>query len=368
MLTLAAYLHRLDPFAIQFTESFGLRWYGLSYLAGFIAAYLLIRHLARTGRSTLNAQAVVDLVFAVAIGTVVGGRLGYCVFYQPSLLVSFEPGFPFWGVLKLNQGGMASHGGVIGIVIACLLFARKHKVSSLHLLDLCAVSGGIGVFFGRIANFVNGELVGRRVDEAFPLAVKFPQDLPYVEFTDNAQLAAFAERIDEIGAAQLGFTGEQFQAMATAAEPGQPFTDAVNRIITLTQQRTPAGDAMAAAIEPLLIPRHPSQVYQALGEGLLMFAILMLVWLRPRKPGVIGAWFLMSYAVLRIIGEQFRQPDAHIGYYDILGAKITQGQWLSFVMLSAGAALLWYWARRPVPKLGGWFRPAPPNAPAKSSD
>lgn len=349
---LAAYLHRIDPFAVQFTETLGLRWYGLSYLAGFVVAYLMVRHLARSGRSPLKPADVADFVFAVAIGTVIGGRLGYCIFYSPALLIRFDTSFPFWGVLRLNDGGMASHGGVIGIVVACLLFARSRKVSSLHLLDLCSATGPLGVLFGRLANFINGELVGREVSANFPLAVKFPHDLEYLP---PEELAKLKPAIDRVGPELLGFNGQQFVDMAHARIEG--LTDAINRVVTLTRDNTPVGDTLAEAIEPLLVPRHPSQLYQAAGEGLVVFVILMLVWLRPRKPGVVGAWFLMSYAVLRIVGEQFRQPDGHISHLEYAQFGVTRGQLLSFAMLSVGAVLLWYWARRPADRVGGWLRP-----------
>src|SRR5690606_2859466 len=105
-------------------------------------------------------------------GTLIGGRLGYCLFYKPELLISFSSGFPFWGVLEVHKGGMASHGGILGIMVACWLFARREKIPTLHAIDVAAFGGQWGVIYGRIANFINGELYGREASEGFKWAVK----------------------------------------------------------------------------------------------------------------------------------------------------------------------------------------------------
>lgn len=351
---LATYLHRIDPFALQLWEDGGLRWYGLSYIAGLIVGYLLVRQIARSGRSPLSPALVADFVFTVALGMVIGGRLGYCIFYQPSLLIEFGGEFPFWGVLALNHGGMASHGGVLGILAACLIFARRKKISSLHLLDLCALNSGLGIFFGRIANFVNGELVGRPVHGDLAWAVKFPQDLVYapVEVLESLKLT-----IDQVGPKLFDMNGSQWMAMVNKG--GAYYDHAVHLLITGIQKHTASGDVLATAVEPLLVARHPSQIYQALGEGLSLFVILTLIWLKPRKPGVISACFLIGYAVFRIIGEQFREPDAHIASLEFAHWGVTRGQLLSSVMIVAGAIMLAVTARRDVPKIGGWIGPKP---------
>ena len=153
-----AYFHRLDAFAIQFPEGFwvpGIRWYGLSYMAGFLVGWLLLRWLARSGRSTLPPEAVGDFLFYLIAGTIVGGRLGYCIFYQPELF------WPPSGVLMVWKGGMASHGGFIGVILGGILFARRQSISALHLVDLAAFACPPGICFGRLANFVNAELWGK---------------------------------------------------------------------------------------------------------------------------------------------------------------------------------------------------------------
>ena len=190
MLLLAdPWLHNLDPFAIDLTGTFvgdlmggGIRWYGLSYLAGFVIGYLLIRRVLTVGVSPLKPTQAMDLVVTIAICVVLGGRLGYVVFYQPSLFVEFTGDVPFWGVFMINKGGMASHGGILGGIGGCLFFAwrkncstPKHKFA--HLLDLMAFGAPLGILCGRIANFINGELIGRACERDFPLAVQFPQEI-----------------------------------------------------------------------------------------------------------------------------------------------------------------------------------------------
>ncbi len=144
LLPLAAWVHNLDPFAIRFTSDIGIRWYGLSYLLGFAIGYLLIRRVVAVGRTPLTREQIGDLVVTLAIGLVVGGRLGYAVFYQRSLLTDFSADFPWWGLLAINQGGMASHGGMIGGMAACFWFAYRRGIPAMHLLDILAFGVPLG--------------------------------------------------------------------------------------------------------------------------------------------------------------------------------------------------------------------------------
>jgi phosphatidylglycerol:prolipoprotein diacylglycerol transferase len=333
MLTfLAAYLHAIDPYAVMLWEGGPVRWYGLSYLLGFFVAYLLVRRVARVGRSTLQPQHAGDLVMAMAFGIVVGGRVGYVVFYRPDLLWTFSDSLPYWDLLAINKGGMASHGGMIGAVLAGWLYARYSRHGThdpLHILDLAVFAGPLGVFFGRIANFINGELIGRPCSPSLPWAVKFPQEMSH---WTNAQLA-------------------QLRPLAGVMPNANLHLD-IRYQLGLIIDQVQAGNArVIGLVEPLLTPRHPSQIYQALLEGLLLFVLLAAVWAKPRKPGVIGGLFCLLYAGLRIVGEQFRQPDAHIGF-QWLG--MTRGQWLSIGLLLAGVALLVTATRRKLKPLGGW--------------
>jgi phosphatidylglycerol:prolipoprotein diacylglycerol transferase len=366
---LAAYLHRIDPFALELWDGVGIRWYGLSYIGGFLAAYLLIRGLTRRGLTQLDTPRVADFIFAVALGTVVGGRLGYCVFYSPALLVDFSADPPFWGVLALNRGGMASHGGLIGIVVACILYARRLGISALHLLDLSALAAGIGICFGRIANFINGELVGRPAPPDLPWAVKFPtviRDWPAVA---PDKLAGLTPLVEQLGPEHLPVTPGLWRVEVAANPLSATVYQTLDRIIELTRTAGPAGDTAAAMLRPLLTPRHPSQLYEALLEGVVVFAVLFWIWRKPRKPGVVGGAFLLIYAVVRIIGEQFRRPDLEIAHLEFAALGVTRGQLLSLAMLLAGVAYLWIAARRPADPLGGWRRkpgtqPQTPHAAA----
>ncbi len=326
---LAAWLHTIDPYAIKLWDGGPIRWYGLSYLLGFIIAYLLIRRVVQAGQSTLPVKRVADLVVTLAIGIVVGGRLGYVIFYKPSLLWEFYNSLPFWGVLAINQGGMASHGGMIGGIIAAGLFARRHHQSMLHLIDLLAFGAPLGLFFGRIANFINGELYGRPCSDDFIFAVKFPQEI--VDMSPPA-LIELADRFD--------LTGRTYDSL-------------VSGLLTRIQ----AGDpAVIQAVEPLLTPRHPSQLYAAVLEGLVVFAVLLLAWRRPRKPGIIAGLFCTTYALMRIINELFRMPDSHLLDREFAAWGVTRGQWLSVLLLLGGLLLLYLARRSRNNPMGGYLR------------
>lgn len=334
---LAAILHRIDPFAIHFWGEVGIRWYGLSYMAGFAFAFGLIYWMAKRGRTPMPPPRVADFVVTVAIGTIVGGRLGYCLFYQRELFIDFGGGFPWWGVLKVWHGGMASHGGILGIVAACLYFARKHKLPVLHLFDLTTLGGSVGIFFGRIANFVNGELLGRPAGEELRWAVMFPQELRADDLNDP-RMQPIIERVTDM----------MFEGVI------RPTEDMLHAIQVAVQQNDEVAKMIADS--GVLTPRHPSQLYAALLEGLFMFVALSLIWWKPRKPGVVGGWFLVLYAIVRIVGEQFRMPDDHIADQEFAWLGITRGQLLSGFMLLIGIGCLVWWSRRKVDRISGLGR------------
>lgn len=342
-------VHDFDPFALRISGDFGVRWYGLSYMAGFICAYLMIRWLAQRQRSGLTLQMVGDFITYGAIGTLVGGRLGYVMFYGPDLFLKFKSSFPFWGVLAVNEGGMASHGGIIGIVLACFLYARKYSVNGLYLLDLVSVVGPIGVFFGRIANFINGELVGRPCDPTYPLAVKFPQDIFSWPGQDMAKVAELTPVVEKVGVSREQWLElvEKFRFDVGARD--QVYSIMTNVINAIQDGNTAAKEAIA----PLLTPRYPSQLFAAVGEGLFLFLVLFFLWRRPRKPGMVAATFVLLYAIVRVVDEHFRMPDAHIGF-QWLG--LTRGQWLSVVMFVVGLIMMFVWGRASSLKIPGWGR------------
>lgn len=330
MLDLAAILHTHDPFLVDFGGGWGIRWYGLSYLAAFAIGYLLIRRVARVGISTLAPQRVGDLVLAVAIGVVVGGRLGYVFFYQIDLLWTFSASPPWWNLLAINKGGMASHGGMLGGMAATALYAWRHGHRWGHLVDLFAFGAPPGLFLGRLANYLNGELLGRAAPPDLPWAVKFPQEI-------------------------LRWPLEQREALLAALEDRGvvPLTSpprAMDWIIAQVQQ---GNRAVIDVVEPMLTPLHPSQLYAAIGEGLVVWAVLLIVWARPRKPFVVGSLFCLSYAAMRILDEQFRQPDEHLGF-QALG--LTRGQWLSFGLIAVGVLAIVLSRVLPMPLMGGWRR------------
>jgi phosphatidylglycerol:prolipoprotein diacylglycerol transferase len=249
-----------DPIAVQLGP-LAIRWYGLMYLLAFLAFYLLgrwrIRHSHYGSRTGLTPADVEDLLFFGVVGVVLGGRLGYVLFYKPCYYLQHP-----LEALAVWQGGMSFHGGLVGVLVACALFARRHRMRWLVLMDFVAPLVPLGLAAGRLGNFINGELWGRA--STVPWAMVFPQS-----GTDVA--------------------------------------------------------------------RHPSQLYQFAGEGLLLFVVLWLYSSRPRAVGRVSGLFLVGYGVLRFLAEFAREPDAFLG---LLTAGMTMGQLLCIPMVVYGAYLL----------------------------
>jgi phosphatidylglycerol:prolipoprotein diacylglycerol transferase len=267
---LAYWVHDLSPFLIKFSENFGIRYYGVAYLAGFFTAAWLLHRYWRTGRSPFDLGAIMDLMTYMIVGTLVGGRLGYFLFYQLDALRS-DP----LTLFRVWEGGMASHGGFLGVFAAMWLWARKRKVHLFQVSDLVVTVAPVGLLFGRIANFINGELVGKMTTVRW--AVIFP---------DNE------------------YDRGLLQAM----------------------------------------PRHPSQLYAAALEGALLLAYLQWRFWRSNvardRPGQLSAEFLIVYAILRVVGEIFREPDAPL----LLG--VSRGIFYSLFMIIAGVLIILRQRRR----------------------
>lgn len=325
----ATYVHQLDPVIFHVGGSLALRWYGLAYLAGFLAGYVLLKRLAERKLWVLQPEKTADFIAAAALlGVFIGGRLGYVFFYQiprngwASFMQDPLVLFRVW------EGGMASHGGILGLVIFTFFYARKHKVSWTGLGDGLCVVAPIGLMCGRIANFINGELYGR-VANGVAWAVKFPDALSRSEMPEygrfNEALAAavdadpsFAKRIKEIS--EQGFA--------------DPRSAQFHELIEMNRE----SDAVNEAIAPYLEARHPSQLYEGLLEGALLFAILWFVRVRfPKAPhGLLTGLFFGLYATFRIFAEAYREPDAAW----VIQGVLTQGQFLSLFMYLFAAAFL----------------------------
>lgn len=342
-------VHDLNPFIFRITETFGPRWYGFAYLLGFLCAYLIIKWLVERQNTDLQGEMISDFVTYAAFGTLIGGRLGYCLFYDQALLWSFRPSVPFWGVLAVNEGGMASHGGIIGIVVACFLFARKHHLNPVYLLDVVAIVGPIGVFFGRIANFINGELVGRIAPKDFPFGVRFPSDIlnwPQYEYDRLPTLAPVVEK--------LGVTPTRWLEIVKDSQASQTAKDELYNTLYSIINKIQNGDhGLRDLIGPILDYRYPSQIFAGLSEGLFTFLVLFFLARKSRRPGIIAGSFIVCYAIVRILNEMFREPDIQIGY-QALG--LTRGQWLSVGMFAFGVFMLFYWSRTQTQTIHGWMR------------
>ncbi len=360
--TLASWVHDLDPVVLRIPGGLAIRWYGLSYVAGFLFGWIALSALAKRGRILIPAQRVPDLILALVAGTLIGGRLGYAIIYQPSLFISTVDGPPWWALLAINEGGMASHGGMAGVVIAGWIFARALKIPALHVADCAAFAAPVGIFLARCANFVNGELLGRMVagpgEPAPGWAVKYPQEMVDRWAPLMVDPAFVPPELTQDQATEL-------RAFLTSVSTDPGATDLMPVAYDVINEIQQGNAALAQAIEPYLSARHPSQLYQAFAEGLLVLAVLVCVWRRPRKPGVVGAWFLIVYGIGRVLTEFVRLPDAHLAAQRLVG--LSRGQWLSIAMVGVGAFTLWWVSKRSnQDAIGGWAGPAPePEAPSE---
>lgn len=253
--------HQLGPFAIH--------WYGLTYMVAFgLFVWLASRRAqyAWFAREGWVRRDVEDLLFYGVLGVVLGGRLGYVLFYKPGYYAGHLSEVP-----AVWKGGMSFHGGMLGVIVAMALFGWARKRPFLQVTDLIAPCVPLGLASGRVGNFINGELWGRPADPSLPWAMVFP-------------------------------------------ESGS------------------------------LVPRHPSEIYEFLGEGLLLFAIMWLYGRKERGRGQVSGLFLIGYGVLRFTAEYFREPDDFLG---LLALGMSMGQWLCVPMVAAGIALFWWGSRQP---------------------
>ncbi len=321
-LMFAYYVHDLNPFIFSFDVDvdflfihihgpIGPRWYGLAYVLAFACSYALFRLLAKRGYADLPVVKVGDFITGAALfGVIVGGRLGYVFFYKPQMLR--EP----MSILRVWEGGMSSHGGMLGLLAFTFYYAWRHKVSWMNLADNLVVTAPLGLFFGRCANFINGELYGRIINEP-----------TYKRFLDG-NTSVDLQKITKLPWA-MQFPKELLDvpAVANLKEIHQKIVD------TATQTCGRADILKCPKLGSTLPPRHPSQLYEAFFEGIVLFAILWLVRTRMRQPnGVLAGLFFICYAIFRIIVENFREPDAS------LIAGFTRGQFFSFFLIAIGLA------------------------------
>lgn len=310
----AYYLHDLSPFVIKFTDKIAVHWYGLAYVLGFYLTYRVMYFLAKRGLSEIKPEAVADFITLVSLfGLVLGGRLGYMLLYNFDGFIH-EP----WTFFLLNQGGMASHGGIAGVTLFCGWYAWKHKISWAGIGDSIVCGAPLGVFLGRIANFINGELFGRVTTSS--LAVKFPTEMLHEDFVRQGGDATLAREVYDRGLMHSPDIIAYFEKFRGGR----------------------------AELEQILHPRHPSQLYEALGEGLLLSAVLIFLRLRfPRmRQGIITGLFFFLYAGARIALEYVRQPDS--GSEMIMG--LTKGQFFSVFMFLVGGIFIAYgliWGKSP---------------------
>ena len=276
-------IHNINPVILPIFGPIAIRWYGFAYLIGFLITFLLLNNWSKKGIFDIPTDKISNFIFLFAIfGVFLGGRLGYQLLYNFDVFIE-NPLILF----KVWEGGMSSHGGFIGTIIFMLLYAKKEGYSFWNISDHIALTASLGIACGRIANFINGELWGRVTDVKW--AIIFPQ---------------------EIG-----------------LKYGDYDTKLINQLY----------------MSGVLSPRHPSQIYQAICEGFIVF--LVLLYFRKTKlahtPGILSSYYLILYAITRILVEFFREPDSVVYF-----GWMTKGQLYSLLMLFSG--FLIYWRRKKV--------------------
>lgn len=321
---LATYVHHLDPIILNLPYTpLALRWYGMAYVAGFVLGYWTLLALSKRKLYCVEPEKLGDFITAICLfGVLMGGRLGEFFFYWlPAHGLAGLWADPLW-VLRVWEGGMASHGGILAVLLVAIYWARHNKWSIPGVCDGLAIVCSIGLFFGRLANFVNGELYGRPCSPDSPIAMKFPQEL--IELPTEQQKAAVAA-VEQAAGAPL-------DALRAVNEQGQFTETAYDTILRLTRESESVRDSLS----DYLTPRYPSQLFEALGEGLLIFIALITLRLTWKKApaGIFSALFCFMYAAARIITECFREPDAP------LWGSITRGQYLSFAVVALGFIFL----------------------------
>ena len=327
---LATYIHHIDPVIVNIPSTpLAVRWYGLAYVAGFILGYMVLVQLSRRHLYCVEEKKLGDFITAVCLfGVLMGGRLGEFFFYWlPQHGLSGLWSDPLW-VLRVWEGGMASHGGILGVLIVAILWGRKNGWSLLGVCDGLAIVCTIGLFFGRVANFINGELYGRICSADNPLAMKFPQEM--VEMPAE-KVAAVRRAVEQAAGAPL----ESLRMTDAQGNITETSFDALMRLIR-------ENDSVRETLGQFLNPRYPSQLFEALGEGLIIFIVL--IWLRltwkNAPAGIFSALFCFLYAAGRISTECFREPDAP------LWGCITRGQYLSFAVVALGLVFLFFALRK----------------------
>lgn len=357
---LAAWMHDISPFLVRFSDSVGVRWYGLSYAMGFLVAWLILRLASRRGMTPIPEHRLADMLLILVFAVIVGGRVGYAIVYDPALLTEFTSRVPYWGLLAITKGGMAYHGAVVGVMVGGWIVSRGFKEQGVrkyatpwrHVMDLCAFACTVGLGLGRVANFINGELLGKIVavpgEKASWWSVKFPQEL----------LDGHAPELTAEQESKLDALITSFGPIATPDERA----DSISRMIDAVQHSgTQTAARLAKELPGLLSARHPSQLYQSFFEGVVLTALVWFVWRKARKPGWVGAWFLIGYGILRVVAEFFRLPDAQFGAAGRIGAfgiELSRGQWLSVAMAVGGVVVLVWLSKRKDVTYPGWQKGA----------
>ncbi|HZN39462.1 MAG TPA: prolipoprotein diacylglyceryl transferase [Planctomycetota bacterium] len=320
-----------------------IRWYGMMYVVGFVIGQWILVRLARAHFFPGKPELAADLIFYLVLGVMLGGRTGYALWYQPDLLNPLQ-------FIQVWKGGLAFHGGVMGVAVALWLFARRHKLGWRRVGDACALAVTPGILAVRFANFINGELYGRVTGKGVFGAMQFPTD-PTAEHLlgiSNNWSMRDRELCIQVAFGKRTFADVKDQ-LSTVDELGNKIDWALVEPKLHWAKVSSMTDASGLPVVPY---RHPSQIYEGLGEGLVLGCVLLLLYLatrrRPLRTGYYAVVFLLGYAAIRWSLELVREPDAQFRHGNGNGtvfAGMTMGQTLSLGLVVV-AILIVVWPRR----------------------
>ena len=309
-----------------------VRWYGLMYVVGFLAGQWIMTRLARRGFFSVPASRAPALILYTVLGVMLGGRIGYALFYDNSLLHPLE-------FLQVWKGGLAFHGGLAGVVVASWLFARRVGLPWSRIADTCALAVTPGIFAVRMANFINGELYGRVTEAGVGWAMRFPTDpvASQLLHLSNGWAMRDRELCLQVAFGHRSFDSVKDQLSQLDAQGRAIDWNGVSQYLDWN------------AVKELVPYRHPSQLYEGATEGLLLGIVMLLIYLRtrgnPLRNGCYAAIFLLGYAAARFGIEFIRQPDPQFGATGTVLFGMTMGQTLTCAMV-VGAGLILLCSKR----------------------
>ena len=345
-----------DKMLVQIYEGFGITYNGFFLFVSFITVFLFIAWLIERQRVGFDLDYILDVCFYASIGGLIGARLGYGFFYDPTLFVQFKSEFPFWAILDLFDGGLSAYGAILGSFVSLFFLAYIRNFNTFYFFDLISLSAPIVFFWTRVGQFFSGEILGATARSDFMFAIKNPQEIYSWMFSSKEKL----NHLNEIGL-DLKFEESQLSHWISYAQENDIIKSHLN--LEMISLRNFLSEVISKFHEgfgsvenklgPYLNYRHPVQIYSLLVEGVILFSLLIFVSKRPQQPGVVTSLFLTFYSISRFSLEYFRM-DIEMSNLDF--GVLTRGQTLSVVSLLIGIVIFFFSKQTSNIPTQGWGR------------